>query len=99
MHTTCYQEILDVKKVVKLIKIKVKLPIVLQMDNKGTKDSVSNWSEGGRTRHIDVCYLFFHEAKERRLHGYSPRITPVTCSLRTWALNCSRNIRQYLLRI
>ena len=46
----CYQEIFDVKKVVKLIKIKVKLPIVLQMDNKGTKDLISDWSVGGKRK-------------------------------------------------
>ena len=47
MH--CYQEMLHVKKVLESIKISVKFPMVLQMDNKGAKDLINNWSVGGRT--------------------------------------------------
>jgi hypothetical protein len=65
--TQCYQEMLSVKKELKLIKISVKLPMVLQMDNKGAKDLVNNWSVGGRTRHIDVCFLFLCESKEKNM--------------------------------
>jgi hypothetical protein len=43
------------------------MPMVLQMDNKGAKDLINNWSVGGRTRHINVCYLFLCEAKERNM--------------------------------
>jgi chloramphenicol 3-O-phosphotransferase len=40
--THCYQEMLYVKKVVELIKIGVKMPMELKMDNKGTKDLINN---------------------------------------------------------
>jgi hypothetical protein len=37
----------------------MKLPMLLEMDNKGTVDLANNWSIGGHTRHIDVqqCFL------------------------------------------
>jgi hypothetical protein len=40
--THCYQEMLYVKTVLESIKISVKLPMVLQMDNKGAKDLINN---------------------------------------------------------
>jgi hypothetical protein len=40
---------------------------VLKMDNKGANDLINNWSIGGRTRHIHVCYLFLREAKEKNM--------------------------------
>jgi hypothetical protein len=61
--THCYQEMLYVKKVLKSIKINVKMPMILRMDNKRAKDLINNWSVGGRTRHIDVCYLFLWKDK------------------------------------
>jgi hypothetical protein len=65
--THCYQEMLYVKKVLESIKISVKMPMVLRMDNKGAKDLINNWSVGGRTRHIDVPYLFLRETKEKNM--------------------------------
>jgi hypothetical protein len=47
MH--CYQEMLYVKKVLESIKISVRMPMILQMDNKGAKDLINNWSVGGWT--------------------------------------------------
>jgi Reverse transcriptase (RNA-dependent DNA polymerase) len=63
--THCYQEMLYVKKVLESIKISVKMPMVLQMDNKGAKDLINNWSIGGWTHYIDVCYLFFVKRRRR----------------------------------
>jgi Reverse transcriptase (RNA-dependent DNA polymerase)/Zinc knuckle len=65
--THCFQEMLYVKKVVESIGIKVKMPMTLKVDNKGAKDFINSWSVGGRTRHIDVRYLFLREAKEKNL--------------------------------
>jgi hypothetical protein len=65
--TKCYQEMLYVKKVLESIKISVKMPMILRMDNKGAKDLINNWSVGGRTRHINVHYLFLCEAKEKNM--------------------------------
>ncbi len=44
--------------------LKVKLPMVLEMDNQGAVYLASNWSIGGRTRHIDVRSVFLRELKE-----------------------------------
>ncbi len=40
------------------------LPIKLEVDNKGTTDLATNWSIGGRTRHIDVRQTFLCKLKE-----------------------------------
>jgi hypothetical protein len=52
--THCIQEILFIKKLVEVIGILVELPMIIEVDNKGTKDLMNNWSVGGRTRHIDI---------------------------------------------
>ena len=45
---------LYIKKVLESIGLKVELPMMLYVDNKGAKDLMNNWSVGGRTRHVDV---------------------------------------------
>ena len=52
--TTCAQDMLFVMRVLESIGLKVKKPMILQVDNKGAKDLAHNWSIGGRTRHVDV---------------------------------------------
>jgi hypothetical protein len=47
-----------VKKIIESIGLKVKLPMTLMVDNKGAKDWINGWGVGGRTRHIDVCFLY-----------------------------------------
>ena len=50
------------------IGLKVELPMILEMDNKGAVDSVHNWSQGGRTKHMEIQYMWFlHELKEKGL--------------------------------
>jgi len=44
--------------------LKVRLPMILEIDNKGAKDLVNNWSIGGRTRHVEVKQYFLRELKE-----------------------------------
>jgi hypothetical protein len=51
---TCVQDMLYMKNVLKLLGLKVKLPMVLEMDYQGSVYLANNWSIGGRTRHIDV---------------------------------------------
>ena len=43
----------------------VELPMILKMDNKGAVDMANNWSVGGRTKHMDVRYLWRRELKEQ----------------------------------
>jgi len=65
--TSCAQEMMYVKKVLELTGMKIKLPMTLQMDNKGAKDLINNWSVGGRTRHIAVKYFYLRELKEQKI--------------------------------
>lgn len=47
--------------------LKVKVPMVPKVDNKGVVDLVNNWSVGGRTRHIMTKVNFLRELKEEGL--------------------------------
>ena len=49
------------------LNLKVKKPMILYIDNKGTVDLVNNWSVGGQTRHVDVRMYFLRELKEQGL--------------------------------
>ncbi len=52
------------KNVLELLGLKVKLPMVPEMDNQGAVYLANNWSIGGRTRHNDVQSVFLRELKE-----------------------------------
>ena len=52
------------KKSLELIGLKVKLPMILEVDNKGAFDLANNWSVGGRTQHVDVRKNYLRELKE-----------------------------------
>jgi hypothetical protein len=55
------------KNVLESMGLKVKLPMLLEMDNKGAVDLANNWSVGGRTRHVDVRQCFLRELKESKI--------------------------------
>jgi hypothetical protein len=61
---SCVQDMLFGKSVLESIGLKVELPMVLKVDNKGVVDLVNNWSVGGRTRHITTKVNFLRELKE-----------------------------------
>ena len=48
------QDMLYIYHSLESLKLKVELPMVLEMDNSGAVDTVNSWSVGGRTRHVDV---------------------------------------------
>ncbi len=50
----CAQDMMYVWNVLESMGLKVKLPMALEMDNKGAVDLANNWSIGGCTRHVDV---------------------------------------------
>ena len=62
--THCAQDMLFIMRVMESIGLKVKKPMVLQVDNKGAMDLSNNWSVGGRTRHVDTRQYFLRELKE-----------------------------------
>jgi hypothetical protein len=62
--TECAQDMLFEMKVLESIGLKVKLPMILQIDNKGFVDFTQTWSTGGRMRDIDCRYYFLRELRE-----------------------------------
>jgi hypothetical protein len=62
--TECAQDMLFVKKILESLGLKVKLPMILEIDNKGFVDFTQTWSTGGRMRHIDCRYYFLRELRE-----------------------------------
>jgi hypothetical protein len=62
----CVQDMLYAKNLIKSIRLKVKLPMILEINNKGAVDIINSFSVGGRTRHIDVRQCFLQELKEAK---------------------------------
>jgi hypothetical protein len=62
--TECVQDMLFERKILESFGLKVKLPMILEMDNKGFVDFTKSWSTGGRMRHIDCRYYFLRELRE-----------------------------------
>jgi hypothetical protein len=63
----CAQDMLYVYRILTSLGLKVKTPMLLEIDNKGTVDLANNWSIGGRTRHIEVRQYFLRDLKEEGL--------------------------------
>ena len=51
-------------RILESIGLKVKLPMILRLDNRGARDMMNNWTVGGRTRHIEVKQYFIRELRE-----------------------------------
>jgi hypothetical protein len=47
--TPCAQDMIFVMRLLESIGLKVKKPMVLEVNNEGVKDLTENWSAGGRT--------------------------------------------------
>jgi hypothetical protein len=62
----CVQDMLYAKNLLELIGLKVQLPMVLEIDNRGAVDLVNSFSVEGRTHHIDVKQCFLQELKESK---------------------------------
>ena len=65
--TCCAQDMLFVMRILNCLGLKVKLPMRLEIDNKGAKDITHNWTVGGRLRHVEVKMFFLRELKEAGL--------------------------------
>jgi hypothetical protein len=59
VYKTC-----SLKNVLESLRLKVKLPMVLEMDNQGVVYLANKWSVRSRTRHIDIQLVFLLELKE-----------------------------------
>jgi hypothetical protein len=62
--TTCAQSLLFHYRLLSDLGLRVKLPMILEMDNKGARDLICNWSAGGRLRHVDIRQYFLRDLKE-----------------------------------
>jgi len=60
----CAQDMLFIWKIIMSIGLKVKLPMILELDNKGAVDIANNWSVAGRTKHIDTKQYFIRQQKK-----------------------------------
>ena len=60
----CAQTMLFARQILESLQLKVELPMLLEIDCKGTVDLNNNWSVGGRTRHVPVKYMFLRDLKE-----------------------------------
>ena len=61
---SCAQDMLFQMRILETLGLKVKKPMILEIDNKGAKDLANNWSVGGRTRRMDVRDYFLRDLKE-----------------------------------
>jgi hypothetical protein len=64
---TTAQDMVYIYRLFTSLGLKVELPMVLEMDNKGAVDLANNWSVGGRTRHMDVRQHYLRELKDEGL--------------------------------
>jgi hypothetical protein len=60
----CAQEMLSHMRLLQQLKLKVKLPMIMYIDNQGAIDLINNWNCGGQTRHIDVRLYFLRHWKD-----------------------------------
>ena len=65
--TMAAQDMLFSMRVLEGMGLQVEKHMILEIDNKGAKDLIDNWSVGGRLRHVEVKQLFLRELKEQGL--------------------------------
>jgi hypothetical protein len=63
----CVQDMLFIMRIIESMGLRVKKPMILEIDNKGAKDLVNNRSVGGRLRNVEVKQFFLRELKEQGL--------------------------------
>ena len=60
----CIQEMMYIKKILESMELRVKLPMIIKVDNKGAVDLANGWSISGGTKHMEVRIAFARELKE-----------------------------------
>ena len=56
-------------KIVKYVGLGVELPMVLEVDNRGTKDMDQNFASSVRTKYMEVVMLWLGELPEKGILG------------------------------
>jgi len=62
--TSNVQDIMYVKRLLESIDLRVALPMVLEVENKGAVDLINNFSVIGRTRQLETRQYYLRELKE-----------------------------------
>ncbi len=62
----CVQDMLYAKNLLESIGLKVKRPMILEINNKGAVDLINSFTVGGCTRHINVKQCFLRELNESK---------------------------------
>ena len=65
--TQCVQDMMFAMRIMNSLGLKVQLPMIIEVDNKGAVDIANNWSVGGRTKHVDTKQFFVRQLKEEGL--------------------------------
>ena len=60
----CAQDVSFVMRQMQSLKLKVKSPMKLKIDDKGAVDFTNSWTIGGRIWHVDIRPCFLRELKE-----------------------------------
>ena len=55
------------KKLMESMNLRVKLPMILEVDNKGAVDLKNNFSVGGRTRHMETRQYYLRKLEEKNI--------------------------------
>jgi hypothetical protein len=63
----CVQDMIYQMNMLESIGLKVELPMVLEMDNRGAIDLINSFSVRGCTQHINVKQCFLRELKEAKI--------------------------------
>jgi hypothetical protein len=64
--TQCVQDMMlfVMRVIIESIGLKVKKPMILEVNNKDANDLIHNWSIGGRTRHVNGSECILRDLKE-----------------------------------
>jgi len=57
-------DMMYLKRLLESINLRVGLPMILEVDNKGEVDSINNYSVGGSTCHMETRQYYLMELKE-----------------------------------
>ena len=61
---SCVQDMMFVKSIFEALNLRIRTPMILEIDNKGGVDYINGWSVGGRMRHVQTKFHYLRELKE-----------------------------------
>jgi len=97
--TSNAQDMMYVKRLLQSIELRVALPIVLEVDNKGAVDLINNFSLSGRSRHMETRQYYLRKLKEQGmmiLKWKSGRENSSDISPRICLVKNSRNMLEHM---